>query len=155
MNSKRTENEKRGKWKPLWVFLGICVIFGLVVNAFNSKMQTEAPKTTPKPAPTYKTVAKPSYSKPTTQRTASAGLEKQFSAWDGSHHKTVKYVKGIMKNPKSFKHVKTTYTAHKDKNYRVIIMQYRGTNSFNAVVTNTIFVQVKLNGDVVKVISQL
>ena len=157
------KNENNARWKPLLIFVGICAIAGLVINAFHSELQTEVPKEPPKPKSTYKPkpVSKPSYSKPVPTRTQSTStpttnLRSQFSAWDGSHYKTVKYVKARMKNPKSFKHVKTTYTAHKDPSYRVIIMKYRGTNSFNAVVTNTVFMQVnKSNGDVAKIITQL
>lgn len=136
--NRQKENESN---KTKGCLYTIAIIFALmVIGVIAGWFDDPAPKPTP--------AAK-------TQSTLPDTLKKQFSAWDGSHHKTVRYVKGIMKNPKSFEHVKTTYTPHKDKNYRVIMMQYRGTNSFNAVVTNTIFVQVKLNGDVVKVISQL
>lgn len=171
MNNK-DENKKGAKWKPLFIFIVICVMAGLVINAFHSGLQTEIPKAPTKAEPTYtpKTVPKPSYSKPTTPKpkpsyaspstttqtvSVSSDLKKQFSAWDGSHRKTVKYIKNRMKNPKSFKHVKTTYTPHKDPNYRVIVMKYRGTNSFNAVVTHTALVKVKKNGDVVEIITQL
>ena len=149
---------KKGiNWTPPLVFLAFCVVATIGVIMNRNEMQTAKPKPTTRTSQVKSSVPKPTYHKPTatTQPTVTGDLDKQFSAWDGSHYKTVKHVKRVMKNPKSFKHVNTTYTPHKDKNYRVIVMQYRGTNSFNAVVTNTIFVQVKLNGDVVKVISQL
>ena len=76
----------------------------------------------------------------------------QFSAWNGSHRKTVEFVKESMHNPKSFKHVETRYIDHAEKGYRVIQMKYRGTNLYNAVVTNSIWVKVNLHGNVFEVI---
>ena len=77
----------------------------------------------------------------------------QFSAWNGSHYKTVKYVKALMHDPKSFKHVETRYTDVAEKGYRIIRMTYRGKNMFNAVVTNSIMVKVDLNGNVMEVLA--
>ena len=79
-------------------------------------------------------------------------FKQQFSAWNGSHHKTVEYVKDRMHNPKSFKHVETHYIDHAEKGYRLIQMKYRGTNLFGAIVTNSIWVKVNLRGDVIEVI---
>ena len=76
----------------------------------------------------------------------------QFSAWNGSHRKTVEYVKERMHNPKSFKHVETRYIDHAENGYRVIQMKYRGTNLYNAIVTNSIWVKVDLHGNVFEVI---
>lgn len=76
----------------------------------------------------------------------------QFSMWNGSHRKTVEYVKEHMHNPKSFKHVETHYIDYAEKGYRVIQMKYQGTNLFNAVVTNSIWVKVDLYGNVFEVI---
>ena len=78
-------------------------------------------------------------------------LRSQFSSWDGSHKNTVKYIKERMNNPKSFEHVKTTFTSHKEEGYRTINMRYRGTNVLGAVVTNTIRVKVDLNGNIISV----
>ena len=77
----------------------------------------------------------------------------QFSMWDGSHRNTVEYVKEHMHNPKSFKHVETHYVDYVEKEFRIIQMKYRGTNLFNAVVTNSIWVKVDLNGNVVEVMN--
>ena len=76
----------------------------------------------------------------------------QFSLWNGSHDKTVKYVKARMHNPKSFKHVETRYIDLSEQGYRIIVMHHRGTNLFNAVVTNSIRVKVDLDGNVIEVI---
>lgn len=89
-------------------------------------------------------------------RAAKAKLDEdfklQFSMWNGSHRKTVEYVKEHMHNPKSFKHVETHYIDYAEKGYRVIQMKYRGTNLFNAVVTNSIWVKVDLHENVFEVI---
>ncbi len=77
----------------------------------------------------------------------------QFSMWDGSHRNTVEYVKEHMHNPKSFKHIETHYVDYVEKEFRIIQMKYRGTNLFNAVVTNSIWVKVDLNGNVVEVMN--
>ena len=79
-------------------------------------------------------------------------FELQFSLWNGSHRKTVEYVKEHMHNPKSFKHVETHYIDYAEKDYRIIQMKYRGTNLFNAVVTNSIWVKIDLHGNVFEVI---
>ena len=142
------------------VVLGIVIASAIVVD---NQTQATKPKPTPTDKPkstsTYKPTRtyKPASSRSTTrtQTTTANTFKKQFSAWDGSHYKTVKYVKNVMKDPRSFKHVETKYLDYaSDKGYRVIIMKYRGKNSFNAVVTNTIAVKVKLNGDVSGVIAQ-
>lgn len=76
----------------------------------------------------------------------------QFSMWNGSHRKTVEYVKEHMHNPKSFEHVETRYIDYVEKGYRVIQMKYRGTNLYNAIVTNSIWIKVDLYGNVFEVI---
>lgn len=76
----------------------------------------------------------------------------QFSVWNGSHDNTVKYVKSQMHNPKSFEHVETQYIDYAEKGFRTISMKYRGTNLNNAVVTQTIWVNVDLKGNITKVL---
>ena len=80
-------------------------------------------------------------------------LRSQFSLWDGSHENTVKYIKERMNNPKSFEHVRTTFTTDEAEGYRLINMTYRGTNVYNAIITNTIRVKVTLEGRVIGVVS--
>lgn len=64
-------------------------------------------------------------------------IEKQFSMLDGSHNNTVKEIKKQMKNPNSFEHVKTVYIdREKIDNTIKIICEFRGTNAYNAIVTN-------------------
>jgi hypothetical protein len=62
-------------------------------------------------------------------------IKKQFSEFDGSHYQFEKYIKSKMKNPDSYEHVKTVYW---DKGDHILVQTtYRGTNSFNATVTET------------------
>lgn len=76
-----------------------------------------------------------------------------FSDWDGSHQKTIDLVKLSMHNPNSFEHVETRHLiTDKNKNI-VIIMQYRGTNLFGAIVTNYIKVKYSLNGTLLNILS--
>ena len=80
-------------------------------------------------------------------------LQSQFSAWDGTHKNTTIFVKERLHNPKSFEHVKTTFITNEEKGFRIINMTYRGTNVYNAIVTNTIRVKVDLDGNVIGVIT--
>lgn len=64
-------------------------------------------------------------------------IKDQFSSWDGSHTMLKQATRKRMKNPDSFEHVETKYYLLDTTSYRVI-MEYRGTNSFNATVTNAI-----------------
>ena len=76
-------------------------------------------------------------------------IEKQFSLWDGSHDNTVKEIKRHMKNPKSFEHVKTVYfDREKIDNTIKIVCEFRGTNSYNAVVLNRAEAIVDINGNI-------
>lgn len=56
-----------------------------------------------------------------------------------------------MHNPKSFEHIETSYLDFSENGYYVIFMKYRGTNLFNAVVTNTATIKVDLTGEVLGV----
>jgi hypothetical protein len=68
--------------------------------------------------------------------------KKCLSSWDGSHRELVKYVKKNMNNPKSFEHVETRYGV--TNGYAGIVMVYRGTNAFGAIVTNSIKAKISL-----------
>ncbi|CAD6366722.1 hypothetical protein SHEWT2_01203 [Shewanella hafniensis] len=77
-------------------------------------------------------------------------VNRQFSGWDGSHNGLVKFVKANLKDPSSFEHVKTQYT---DKyNYLIVTMQYRGKNSFGAIVTEEVVAKTDMNGKVLEII---
>ncbi len=74
-----------------------------------------------------------------------AELLSGFSAWDGSYKTLVESVKSIMKDSTSFEHVKTTYRFvyyGTDRPHMVIVMQYKGANSFGAKVLGTVSAKV-------------
>lgn len=75
-----------------------------------------------------------------------AKLEKQFSAWDGSHPTVERLVKASMKNPSSYEHVETRYI-DLDPGMRVTTT-VRGTNSFGGVVPSIFIAVVDDNGNV-------
>lgn len=77
-------------------------------------------------------------------------VNRQFSGWDGSHNGLVKVVKANLKDPSSFEHVKTQYA---DKyNFLVVTMQYRGKNSFGAIVTEEVVAKTDMDGNVLDII---
>lgn len=59
-----------------------------------------------------------------------------FSSWDGSNAELVAFVKKGMKDPSSFEHVETRF--RDDGSSYGIKMTFRGKNSYNAVVTQTV-----------------
>lgn len=70
-----------------------------------------------------------------------------FSQWDGSYQPFVDLIKSSMNNPKSYEHVETRYSFVEDKYtpYMKIFCTFRGTNAFNAIVTQTISAKVDEN----------
>lgn len=73
------------------------------------------------------------------QSLASQFADKFERKFDGSIKPVVEYVKRNMKDPDSFKHVKTEWFISTDADRQYIVrMQYRGTNSFGAVVTENV-----------------
>lgn len=73
-------------------------------------------------------------------------IESQFSKWDGSHPGVEAAIKASMKDDRSYRHVKTIYTDM--GNCLIVVTQFRGTNSFGAVVLNTAEATVSLDGKV-------
>ena len=82
-------------------------------------------------------------------RLRSDAVSKQFYA-DGSHPTLTNFVERNLKNPDSFEHVKTTHYDEGDLIF--VTMTYRGTNSFNAIITNSITARVDLYGKVVEIV---
>jgi len=75
-------------------------------------------------------------------------IGEQFSIWDGAHHNLVRAVKEVMLNPRSFEHVETEYWDMED--HLVVIMTFRGTNQFGAIVPNVVKAWVDLDGNLQK-----
>lgn len=77
-------------------------------------------------------------------------IEKQFSSWDGSHMRLERYIKKQMNDPGSYEHVKTTYS---DNGTNItVVTQFRGKNSFGAIVLNTLKAKVDIDGEVLEII---
>jgi RNA polymerase subunit RPABC4/transcription elongation factor Spt4 len=81
-----------------------------------------------------------------------ADIEKYFSPWDGSHRTLTKLIKSVMKDPDSYKHVKTTYIDKGD--YLIVEQQYRGTNSFGAVIPNTVVAKTSIDGNILEILKE-
>lgn len=79
-------------------------------------------------------------------------IEKQFSAWDGSHINLTKYIQESMNDPDSYEHVKTVYRDMND--YLIVTTTFRGTNAFGGVVKNSVTAKIALNGDIIEIINQ-
>lgn len=77
-------------------------------------------------------------------------LEKQFSAWDGSHIELTKLIKKAMNDPDSYKHVETVYWDMND--YIVVRTTYSGTNAFGGRVKNWVKAKIDNNGNVIEII---
>ncbi|MDZ7866775.1 hypothetical protein [Acidovorax sp.] len=81
-----------------------------------------------------------------------AKYEAQFSPWNGAHRNVETAVKAAMRNPKSYEHVETRYKV--TDGGMTVFTKYRGTNAFNAVVTNTAVATVDAEGTVLSLKNQ-
>ena len=79
-------------------------------------------------------------------------IERNFSAWDGSHRGLTEVIKKSMNDPNSYEHVETVYWDKGDN--LVVKTTFRGKNAFGGVVKNWVMAKVGLDGSVVEVLSQ-
>ncbi len=79
-------------------------------------------------------------------------IERQFSAWDGSHRALEQIIKKTMNDPDSYKHVETRYSESDDA--IVVKTTFRGKNAFGGVVTNSIRAKFTLDGELIAIIDQ-
>ena len=77
-------------------------------------------------------------------------IERQFSAWDGSHRNLERLIKKTMNDADSYDHVKTVYWDM--GNYLVVKTTFRGKNAFGGVVVNWVKAKVDLDGNIIKII---
>jgi len=75
-------------------------------------------------------------------------LKVHFSAWDGSHRAAERAIKARMNNPASYEHVVTTYVDRGHGRGIIVNTRFRGTNAFNAVITEHATVEVDEAGNV-------
>lgn len=80
-------------------------------------------------------------------------IDKQFSAWDGSHIKLTRLIKKSMNDPDSYEHVETVYW---DMGSHLIIRtMFRGKNAFGGVIKNWVKAKTDIDtGQVIEVIEQ-
>jgi len=75
-----------------------------------------------------------------------------LSAWDGSNTYLVKLVKENLNDPKSFEHVKTTFSDNGTDSI-TIKMVYRAKNGFGGLVLGTVIAKADYITDQIKIIS--
>jgi hypothetical protein len=126
---KKEENKKVGQ--GCLVFLGIILVIIVLVNLGGGNDE------------------KPVLTEAEQRREM---IEKQFSAWDGSHRELTKFIKESMHDPKSYEHIKTTYVDRGD--HLIVETTFRGKNVYGGVVSNTIRVKALISGEVVEILSQ-
>lgn len=79
-------------------------------------------------------------------------LEKQFSAWDGSHIELTKMIKKAMNDPNSYEHVETVYWDMKD--HIVVRTTYSGKNAFGGRVKNWVKAKADNSGNIIEIIEE-
>jgi hypothetical protein len=79
-------------------------------------------------------------------------LDKQFSAWDGSHLKLTELIKGAMNDPDSYEHVKTVYWDMKD--HIIVRTIYSGKNAFGGRVRNWVRAKIDDNGNIIEIMDE-
>lgn len=77
-------------------------------------------------------------------------IDRNFSAWDGSHRKLEKYIKESMNDPISYEHIETRYWDRGDN--LVVQTTFRGKNAFGGVVKNSVKAKVALDGSILEII---
>ncbi len=110
--------------------------------------RTASPKRTPKPTP--ERTPKPTPKPQTAEELRRERVEREFSAWDGSHRGLVRYVKNAMHDDDSFEHVETRYSDNGD--HIVVLMHYRGANVFGGIVKNWVKAEVDFDGNVLQIL---
>ena len=79
-------------------------------------------------------------------------LEKQFSAYDGSHRGLTELIKKNMPDPESYEHVETSFS---DKGDHIFVAtKFRGKNGFGGYVFQTVTANVDYEGNVLEILSQ-
>ncbi len=88
----------------------------------------------------------------TTKTERQIQLEKQFSAWDGSHNTLTQLIKKSMNDPDSYEHVETKYWDMTD--YIVVRTVYSGKNAFGGRVKNFVKAKFDNNGNLSEIIEE-
>ena len=88
----------------------------------------------------------------TTKTERQIQLEKQFSAWDGSHNTLTQLIKKSMNDPDSYEHVESKYWDMTD--YVVVRTVYSGKNAFGGRVKNFVKAKFDNNGNLLEIIEE-
>lgn len=143
---------KTKKWKDMSLkekITGVIVLFFVslfIFSIFNSSNK--------KTGENKGEVSKQEVASPTPSKTPSRDeiIEKQFSAWDGSHIKLTELIKDSMNDPKSYEHVETVYWDMKD--HLIVNTTFRGKNAFGGTVKNTVKAKISLDGEGIEILEQ-
>lgn len=79
-------------------------------------------------------------------------LEKQFSAWDGSHLELTRIIKKAMNDPDSYEHVETNYWDMND--HIVVRTTYSGKNAFGGRVKNWVKAKFDDEGKLIEIMEE-
>jgi len=94
---------------------------------------------------------KPTKATPSKPLTRQELVEKQFSAWDGSHYALERLIKKNLKDPDSYEHIETRFG---DKGeYILVYTKYRARNSFGGMVIEEMGAKVDINGNIIEIIT--
>jgi hypothetical protein len=74
-------------------------------------------------------------------------IERQFSAWDGSHRNLEQLVKDSLHEPDSYEHVETRYSDKGD--HLLVSLKYRARNGFGAMRLHAAVAKVGLDGTII------
>lgn len=79
-------------------------------------------------------------------------IERQFSAWDGSHTKLKQLIKSAMHDASSFEHVETKYWKFDD--HIVVTTHFRGKNLFGAKALSWVKAKFSVQGDFIEILEE-
>lgn len=79
-------------------------------------------------------------------------IDDQLSDLDGSHYELKQLIKASMDDPRSFDHVKTTYSVVEEGLF--IRTQFRGNNAFGAKVLDSVGAIYDLDGNLVRIVEE-
>lgn len=148
---------------PFWAavaFIAIAAIIGSQTQKGSSNVSfngTTTPYNTDRPAytgiayPTEKPTPVPTSAEDAAAAKYKAWVDAQFSFWDGHHTALVDLLKEHLNDPKSFEHVKTTYTDNGDS--LTIFMTYRAKNAFGGLVLQNVTATADYATNTIKIIS--
>jgi hypothetical protein len=77
-------------------------------------------------------------------------IEKQFSAYDGSHRQLSSFIKKNCRNPESYEHIETRF--RDDGNSIYVTTKYRAENGFGGMNIETLSARVDFEGNILEII---